>query len=128
MPKYTSKKNKSIRTSEEKAKLWNVFEEEIGDKTKGASSLECMYRESGDRENCDLCSFILAFSDEGFLTCTNPKCWIIYKDTTDQTAEWRYYGADDNNSIDPTRCGMPINPLLKQSSYGCKVICGGKSS
>ena len=29
---------------------------------------------------------------------------------------------------DPTRCGMPINPLLKESSYGCKVICGGRSS
>ena len=63
MPKYISKKNKSIRTSEEKAKLWNVFEEEGGDKTKGVSSLECMYRECGDRENCDLCSFILAFSN-----------------------------------------------------------------
>ena len=24
--------------------------------------------------------------------------------------------------------GMPINPLLKESSYGCKVICGGRSS
>ena len=44
------------------------------------------------------------------------------------TPEWRYYGADDNNSRDPTRCGMPINPLLKQSSYGCKVVCGNRSS
>ena len=37
--------------------------------------------------------------------------------------EYRYYGANDNNSSDPTRCGMPINPLLKESSYGCKVLC-----
>ena len=29
---------------------------------------------------------------------------------------------------DPTRCGMPINPLLKESSYGCKVICNGRST
>jgi transcription initiation factor TFIIIB Brf1 subunit/transcription initiation factor TFIIB len=46
----------------------------------------------------------------------------------DQGAEWRYYGADDNQSGDPTRCGMPINPLLKESSFGCKVICPAKSS
>jgi len=30
--------------------------------------------------------------------------------------------------VDPTRCGMPINPLLKQSSYGCKVICSNRST
>ena len=26
-----------------------------------------------------------------------------------------YYGADDSNNKDPTRCGMPINPLLNNS-------------
>ena len=43
-------------------------------------------------------------------------------------AEWRYYGADDTNSSDPTRCGMPINPLLKESSFGCKITCNSHSS
>ena len=93
MPKYTSKKNKSGRTLHDKVKLWDVFETEVGDKSKGTSSLECIYRECGDRECCDQCSFSLAFSEEGFLTCTNTKCGIIYKDTTDQTAEWRYKSA-----------------------------------
>jgi transcription initiation factor TFIIB len=46
----------------------------------------------------------------------------------DDKAEWRYYGADDNKSCDPTRCGMPIDPLLKQSSYGCRVLCGYRST
>ena len=77
---------------------------------------------------CERCESILAFSDEGFLTCTNTKCGIIYKDLVDQTAEWRYYGADDNQNSDPTRCGMPINPLLQQSSFGCKVLCVGAMS
>jgi transcription initiation factor TFIIB len=45
----------------------------------------------------------------------------------DQGAEWRFYGSD-NQSEDPTRCGMPINPLLKESSYGCKIICQNNSS
>ena len=44
------------------------------------------------------------------------------------SAEWWYYGADDSQNADPTRCGMPINPLLEESSYGCKVICGSGSS
>jgi len=52
----------------------------------------------------------------------------LYKDILDQTAEWRYYGAGDSQQRDPTRCGMPINPLLQQSSYGCKVQCRGRVS
>jgi transcription initiation factor TFIIB len=83
---------------------------------------------SGNREICERCENILAFSDEGFLTCTNLHCGIIYKDLIDQSAEWRYYGADDNQNNDPTRCGMPINPLLEESSYGCKVLCVGHMS
>jgi len=62
------------------------------------------------------------------LTCTNTKCGIIYKDMVDHSAEWRYYGADDNQNNDPTRCGMPINPLLQESSFGCKVLCFGSMS
>ena len=62
------------------------------------------------------------------MTCTNNKCSVIYKDTIDHGAEWRYYGGDDNNSSDPTRCGMPVNPLLVHSSYGCKVMCKSGSS
>jgi transcription initiation factor TFIIB len=46
----------------------------------------------------------------------------------DHSAEWRYYGADDNQNSDPTRCGMPINPLLQESSYGCKILCMGGMS
>jgi transcription initiation factor TFIIIB Brf1 subunit/transcription initiation factor TFIIB len=43
-------------------------------------------------------------------------------------AEWRFYGADDINTTDPTRCGMPVNPLLVESSFGCKIICRQGSS
>jgi transcription initiation factor TFIIB len=107
-----------------KKDLWNIFEHEIEEDNKKIP-LECIYRECGNREFCERCESNLAFSDEGFLTCTNQQCGIIYKDLVDQTAEWRYYGADDNQNSDPTRCGMPINPLLKESSYGCKVLCTG---
>jgi len=91
-------------------------------------NVECLYRKSGIRENCEVCASEVVLTDDGFLTCKNPACSILYKDESlDQSAEWRYYGADDNQNNDPTRCGMPVNPLLKESSYGCKVMCEGGS-
>jgi len=38
------------------------------------------------------------------------------------TPEWRYYGADDTKSGDPTRCGMPLNLLLPDSSVGSIIL------
>ena len=130
--KSTSKRNKSNNIN--KKELWNIFDSEIKNNSNSLSDfnnknkLECIYRESGTREFCDYCETILSFSDEGFLSCTNKKCGIIYKDIVDHSAEWRYYGADDNQNSDPTRCGMPINPLLEESSYGCKLLCMGGMS
>lgn len=125
----TTEKNKSkklTKTNVNKTELWKIFEAETGKNKE--QPLECIYRECGDREKCERCESMLAFSEEGFLTCTNSKCGIIYKDIVDHSAEWRYYGADDNQNSDPTRCGMPINPLLEESSYGCKVLCMGPMS
>jgi hypothetical protein len=120
------KSQKRRTTNVDKTKLWDIFDDEINP---GKSNpLECVYISNGDRENCEQCKFSLAFSDEGFLTCTNSKCGIIYKDILEQSAEWRFYGADDNHSVNPTRCGMPTNPLLEESSYGCKVLCIGSTS
>lgn len=121
-----SKKNKLSIINCDKGKLWNTFDIEV--KHKNKEPLECLYRTIKNREFCDRCNFNLAYSDEGFLTCTNNKCGIIYKDMLDQSPEWRFYGADDNQSADPTRCGMPINPLLEESSYGCKVLNIGSMS
>jgi transcription initiation factor TFIIB len=35
--------------------------------------------------------------------------------------EWRYYGSGDNKTSDPTRCGMPVNTLLPESSVGSSI-------
>ena len=32
--------------------------------------------------------------------------------------EWRFYGNTSSNTSDPTRCGMPMNTLLPESSIG----------
>ena len=117
-----TQKNKSKSNT----RLWALFDNEILQKT--GKNIECVYRKEGTREACDCCKSVLYISDEGFLTCQNKMCGIIYKDSLDNSAEWRYYGADDNQNGDPTRCGMPINPLLKESSFGCTVICPNQSS
>ena len=121
--KQTKRKRKKSKIKD----LWKNFDDENMDKTK---KLELVYdnQKAETRETCTLCNSALAYVENKLLTCTNIKCGIIYKDVLDQTAEWRYYGADDSNMSDPTRCGMPINPLLKESSYGCKVVCGSKST
>lgn len=119
------KKTKKKRGNNiDKKKMWNTFDEEYNNR----QMIECVYRKNGERESCDSCNSCLSITEEGFLACTNNKCGIIYKDILDQSAEWRFYGADDNQGNDPTRCGMPINPLLKESSFGCKVICAGKTT
>ena len=121
--KQTKRKRKKVKIND----LWKSFDNENVDSSK---KLELVYdnQKVSMRENCELCNSPLAYVENKLLTCTNNKCGVIYKDVLDQTAEWRYYGADDSNMSDPTRCGMPINPLLKESSYGCKVVCGSKSS
>ena len=120
---FEAQKTKKIKGKKDNQHLWSLFNDECKPKMK------CVYsQKENDINICDACSSALSYTDEGFLACSNNKCGIIYTDTIEQGAEWRYYGADDNNNSDPTRCGMPINPLLKESSYSCKVLCPGKSS
>jgi transcription initiation factor TFIIIB Brf1 subunit/transcription initiation factor TFIIB len=131
-------KNKINNNINNKADLWEKINESFrlcNDSRAGVQkvaqdrdSIECIYRSAGQREMCDTCSSSVSLSEEGFLVCTNPKCSIIYTDVVDQSAEWRYYGVDDNQMSDPTRCGLPINPLLVESSFGCKILCDGVSS
>lgn len=118
----TKKKKKQI-SPEEKAKLWNIFE----------NDKQCVYSATtasslGDSDLCNICNSTLMIMDDGFPTCTNTSCGVIYTNTLDYSPEWRFFGADDKGGNDPTRCGNPINPLLLESSYGCKVLCSSKSS
>lgn len=121
-----SDKTKKIRKKIDKKALWDKFYSEENDAKPG--TVECVYQNEGQQEQCDCCKSDLASTEDGFLTCINNNCGVIYKNVIDHSAEWRYYGAEDSHSEDPTRCGMPINPLLKESSFGCKVICSGKST
>ncbi len=121
-----TKRTKKSKKKRNLQKLWNKLDKEFNQK----EDLELVYNNAkiSKREYCELCEGKLYTNEDRFLTCENKACGVIYKDALDESAEWRYYGADDSNSKDPTRCGMPINPLLKESSYGCKVVCNYKSS
>lgn len=109
-------------TVNDKRKMWQQFDDVVG------KDIECVYNKDCDRDACDICDYPLLLNDVNYLTCSNKKCGKMYKDRLDFNAEWRFYGADDNKSSDPTRCGMPINPLLKQSSFGCKVLSNYRSN
>ena len=121
----TLRKKKGL-SNNDKAKMWDLFDE---DKQQG---VECVYespKPSLPSENgCRICDSQLMIMEDGFPTCTNKKCGLIYRDTLDYSPEWRFYGAEDKNSKDPTRCGNPINPLLHESSFGCKILCNQNAS
>jgi transcription initiation factor TFIIB len=126
-----TKKKKVTMSSTDKTKLWDIFDtdkKELGIEKPHKESIECVYQQSKESDLCNLCNSILMIMDDGFPTCTNASCGVIYKNTLDYSPEWRFYGADDKNTNDPTRCGNPINPLLVESSYGCKILCSMKSS
>lgn len=124
----TKKKKVSII---DKTKLWDIFDKEA---SAGQSDdpdkppIECIYQQQPDNDLCVSCNTVLIITEDGFPTCTNPSCGVVYTNTLDYSPEWRYFGAEDKNANDPTRCGNPINPLLVESSYGCKVLCLPKCS
>ena len=120
--KNKTKKKKVQLTNIEKSKLWEIFDSDTIETT------DKKVNDFGESGLCCLCKSILMIMEDGFPTCTNSECGIIYRETLDYSPEWRFYGSEDKNAADPTRCGNPINPLLVESSYGCKVLSTAKSS
>ena len=118
-----TKKNKTVII--DKKSLWDKFD--VSEGTEKRVDIECVFIKTEEKDICQCCNTALFITEEGFQACSNKSCGVIYK-VIDQGAEWRFYGGDDNQSSDPTRCGMPINPLLEQSSYGCKILCPAKST
>lgn len=126
--KNVTKKNKKQLSHLEKTKLWDIFDSDKTKPSDESKTMECVYTEKTESGLCAMCDSILMIMEDGFPTCTNPTCGIIYRETLDYSPEWRFYGVDDKNGTDPTRCGNPINPLLVESSFGCKVLSTSKSS
>jgi len=119
-----TKKKKVVLNAVDKAKLWDIFDIDQKELTEPLS-IECLYSKN-ELGLCSICQGVLIIMEDGFPTCSG--CGVICKNTLDYSPEWRFYGADDKNTNDPTRCGNPINPLLMESSFGCKIICNNNAS
>ena len=120
-------KNKTkIISNVKKSNLWKIFDSEIN----GSGKISSIPLDTSKiiHRNCGQCNCLLTIMEDGFPTCTNPMCSVICKNVIDYSPEWRFYAANDKTASDPTRCGNPINPLLKESSFGCKILCDHKSS
>jgi transcription initiation factor TFIIB len=120
--KKKSESNKINKVN--KNKIWEIYDIE---KSENSNNLDGVVN-CEDIHLCNVCSSILIIMDDGFPTCSNVNCGVIYRNTLDYSPEWRFYGAEDKNTNDPSRCGNPINPLLLESSFGCKILCSAKSS
>ena len=72
-----------------------------------------------DQDICNFCGEITIYIIKGELICKS--CGIINGGILDFNPEWRYYGNDDSKGSDPTRCGLPTNNLLPESSLGSTI-------
>ena len=99
--------------------LWKLFdevkkEENIDNCVDDKNIIKCLCccSEFINEDNMNICS----------------KCSSIISNVIENTAEWRFYGNDDNRDGDPSRCGMPTNNLLPKSSMGSMIGCGYKDN
>jgi transcription initiation factor TFIIB len=136
LAKQSNHTRKNMSSSKIKVDIWRIFDDDkktisfdpVSGGPRGLPSAICVNNSASEIDLCSVCDTTLMIMENGFPTCSNPECAIIYQNTLDYSPEWRYYGAEDRNSTDPTRCGNPINPLLVESSFGCKILCDSKSS
>jgi transcription initiation factor TFIIB len=123
-------------------KLWNLFDSfqqpsnEGGDgddnenKLKNDVDVKTNVKEGNKFDNnifemndkCSFCNSDQLVLDDGNYVCLG--CGTLFERYIDSSAEWRYYGHEDSKSSDPTRCGLPSNELLPNSSLG--TIIGNK--
>jgi len=99
--------------------IWDLF-----DKVKKESEVletKDIKKDEKDDIKC-ACGSTNTFTEDNMQICKD--CSNIVCKVIENTAEWRYYGNDDNRDSDPSRCGLPTNNLLPKSSIG-SMIGGG---
>jgi len=119
-------KKKNPLNPQQKSKLWEIY-----DQDKFLENIHDNHTPSSveQTEFCVKCHTLLICADEGFQTCPNGSCGYMNNYTLDYSPEWRYFAGDKKcNNADTTRCGNPIDPLLEESSYACKIFCTSNAS
>ena len=100
--------------------LWNIF-----DQIKKEEEMENGI-DNKDVAKCSSCGCEEFITEDNMNICV--KCSSIVSKVIESTAEWRFYGNEDNRDSDPSRCGMPTNNLLPKSSIGSMIGCGYKDN
>ena len=96
------------------------------------SQFQTTEKEDPSTEEADLCSHcqegVIQWSDENIPICSS--CGVMYHEQwVDPSPEWKFFKSDEkNHGNNPTRCGNPINPLLEESSIGCKISLASHAS
>ena len=129
----TLKKKKKL-SDLEKNRLWNIYDQEK--QSKPSITIHSTENDQPKRDDlkidtdfCHKCKSILQFNEEGFPACINAECGYMYNCAIDYSPEWRYFAQDQKSGAsDTTRCGNPIDPLLEESSYACKIMCTNSAS
>jgi transcription initiation factor TFIIIB Brf1 subunit/transcription initiation factor TFIIB len=93
---------------------WNL----LNDFKKELDDIEASTSASDDGTVCQCGSTDMIIEDT-MQIC--KQCCAVVGCVIDNTAEWRYYGAEDNRDSDPSRCGLPTNSLLPKSSLGSMI-------
>lgn len=97
------------------ADLWTTLKEST---IKTDDSLKPLSSEINKEVCYHCCNSDLKVFDGSYVCCN---CGTINDMILDYSAEWRFYGSEDSKFSDPTRCGMPTNELLPQSSLGSTI-------
>jgi transcription initiation factor TFIIB len=115
---------KSERTRKNKKGKGNIDAILSAFQHEDSNTVELVYDRTDEyHDNLCSCGESMRTLENGFEACSDASCGKMKTAILDSSPEWRYYSGSDGGS-DPTRCGMPINPLLHESSFGCRVACG----
>ena len=113
---FKAKKNKDDKNKDEKKIQYNIsnikdvnFDEDI------LIDIKC--------NNCKSNNIIIM---NGFNICND--CGLYNDSIIDCGQEWRFYGNDDNKGNDPSRCDVPTNDLLPNTSIGSIVGFASKDN
>ena len=113
---FKAKKNKDDKNKDEKKNQYNIsnikdvnFDEDI------LIDIKC--------NNCKSNNIIIM---NGFNICND--CGLYNDSIIDCGQEWRFYGNDDNKGNDPSRCDVPTNDLLPNTSIGSIVGFASKDN
>ena len=108
--------------------IWSIYDqlkEELESDDEIASSGDI--HDNPYKDTCYVCGEKEFIVEDGCMICQN--CGRVNGQEIDYNQEWRFYGNDENgNRSDPTRCGIPINPLLPDSSLGTIILGNGQQA